>query len=100
MFQTFDPNSIQAPACLVALNLVVDRSVTEKAADRSPFRPPASVDLDLIGDRGPTGVVVECGGALKQPAAVHRPQSRGVAAGPVEPCPCREFAQPRASVTG
>ena len=44
--------------------------------------------------------MIECGRAFKQPAVAHGLQQRGVAARPIEPSPCREFAQLTPPVTG
>ena len=84
------------------------RAGSRAAIVRSPRKPLITprlvtqprVDFHLIGDRHGPAIVIECGRALKQPAVAVRPQQGGVAARSVEPHPCREFAQPRASVTG
>ena len=73
MVEAFDPDAIQTPARIVAPDLVLDRFVAEETAYDSPLGLPAGVDLHLIGDRRRSVIVIECGRALKQPAAVVRP---------------------------
>jgi hypothetical protein len=72
----------------------------KKAAYRSSFSLPTGIDFHLIGDRHGPAIVIEYGRSPKQPTAIARLEQRGVAPRPVKPHPCREFAQPRASVTG
>ena len=100
MAETFDGDTVQTPAHIVAPDLVGDRTVAKEAAYDSPLGHPPRVDFHLIGDRRRSAIMIECGRALKQPAVAVRPQQGGVAARSIEPHPCREFAQPCLSVTG
>ncbi len=100
MFEAVDGDAVQAPAPVVSLNLAPDGFAAEEATYQPAFGLPASVDLDLIGDGGRPAIEIKRGGALQQPTAIGRPQRCGIKAGNVEPYPCRELAQPRASVTG
>jgi hypothetical protein len=100
MLEALDGDAVQRPTLIVAPDLVLDCVVAEEAADQAPPGPPASVDLDLIGDRGRSPLVIECCRAPKQPTVVAWLQQPCVPTRAIEPFPCRELAQPRAPVTG